>query len=402
MTRKSIDEVVKEINKIYGRTIICRASEAKLDVHRVGSGSFSFDIESGGGIPRGRIIEYFGFWSSCKTSFTLHNVKEFQKAIDKPCLWIDSSGTFDKEWAENIGVDLDRLHLCQVKLHDKVLNIMGAAVESNAYSLIVLDDVASVVPMETVEKEGEANITMGAHARIINRLCAVILGNQETQNLDKEEGRNLTTVILINQVRSTMDQYHPEVTTGGKGKEFFSSLKVEFKRGDFIKVGKGENTLIIGHQVKGRFIKNKTAPRERRFIFDFYIDDYEDNKLGSINRKLEVLNYAILWGVVQRKGPYYYLGETPIQGKEALIELINENQSLYEKIEQRVKEKVFQVNGKVEVIPVDKEAEKEILGDGDVSQSSIEKVLSGWGIEEESGENGEEVSKEDSGTQDKG
>jgi recombination protein RecA len=382
--QKMVD-VAKAINKNYKRVVICKASEAALTVRHAKTGSISIDIELGGGYPRGRLIELYGPWSSGKTAVCLHTVADFQMQFEEDCLWIDTSQTFDKEWAIQNGVDLDRLDICQPTQAETVINIMGAAVESRGYSLIVLDDVASCRPSEEFEKEGEQNLTMGAHARLINRLTATVIGNLEPVNLNVEEDRNLTDIIFINQMRATMDKYHPQTTTGGQGKEYFSSIRIELRRGDFIKLGKDEDAKVVGHQIKFKVEKNKTYMRDRRGVFDFYFDAGNGYEAGTIDRKTEILNYAILWGIIRKKGPWFELGSQQVQGKEKLFELIDSDFRIYEKIEEKVYAKMEEAKGKLDKIEKDREAEKEIIGEEIDEKSDVEGLIAGFTKEEEVG-----------------
>jgi recombination protein RecA len=300
------------------------------------------DIETGGGFPKSRIVEIYGGESSGKTYVSLCTVASAQKTIaDKTCLWIDMEGVFDPIWAQKVGVNLDRLEIAKPETAEDAGTILDAGTRSNAYSVIVLDSVAAMLPKEDLDKAMDDPERIGNRAMTNNRIIRKV---QSALNAftDSEAGtRPETLLILINQVREDFVAYgNPETTPGGRGIPFAASIRIEMRRGDLIKEkpedGETGQTpdgkMIIGVTLKFKTVKNKTYTPLKTGQFILLTSR---EKLGQVDHIDEIIRYAVTAGIIKRSGPSYAIGEHKLLGMENLREYIEENkliEKLYEEI----------------------------------------------------------------------
>ena len=333
------NEVVKALNKKFGFSIIQVASALKgLEIERISTGSISMDIETGGGLPKGRLVEIYGHESSAKTRISLGVVAEAQKAIlNKKCLWIDMEGVFDPVWSKIVGVQLDRLDLAKPETAEQAGTILDAATRSNMYSVIVLDSVAAMLPQEDLEKSMDESERIGNRAMLNNRITRKL---QSALNA-KEDGTlaNETLIIFINQIRENIGvMYGPtEDTPGGQGIRFMASIRIEMRRGELIKESPKEGDtgiapdgkIITGVLIKFKTVKNKTYCPLR--MGQFILSTARDT-IGQIERVDEIMRYGIFLGVIKQAGPSYKLGEQKFLGKENLLNHLREHPEEVEKI----------------------------------------------------------------------
>ena len=325
-----MDEVINALNKKFGKTIIQPASKMKgLEIERISTGIISMDIETGGGFPKSRLIEIYGYESSGKTYLSLHTVAEVQKQLNKKCLWIDMEGVFDPIWSKIVGVNLDLLDIAKPETAEQAGTILDAATRSNNYAVIVLDSVAAMLPQEDVDKAMDDSERIGNRAMVNNRIVRKL---QSALNA-REDGElpNETLVIFINQLRENFVAYgNPDDTPGGKGIRFMASIRIEMRRSDLIKETPAEGEtgktpdgkMIIGVTIKFKTTKNKTACPLKTGQFIIYTDR---ERLGQVDRVDEITRYGIMSGVIKHSGPSYSIGERKFLGKEALSDFLKEN-----------------------------------------------------------------------------
>jgi len=312
-----------------------------LEIERISTGSISMDIETGGGLPKSRLVEIFGKESSAKTYISLKTVAEAQKVSTKPNLWIDAEGVFDPEWATRLGVDLSRLEVAKSETLEDAGTILDAYVRSNQYSVIVLDSVAALLPEEDLDKPMDDSERIGNRAMLMNRIVRKI---QSALNTKEDDKVNETLIIFINQVRSQIGVMYgnPDDTPGGKGIRFCASVRIEMRRSDLIKEKpeEGDSGMspdgksITGIIIKFKTVKNKTACPLKTGQFILYTDK---EMLGQIDRVDEITRYGIMSSVIKHSGHTYSVGERSFLGKEALYEFLKENPEEVNKIYEDVK-----------------------------------------------------------------
>lgn len=350
---KRIKEIMTKINKRYGEGKVTLAGQAaRLNIKRIPTGSFTLDVETGGGYPLARVSIIAGPYSSGKTFMALKAVSEAQKMFaDKNPVWIDAEGVFSEEWAKRLGVITDpeapnALILVRPSTSEEALDIASVFVMEESVSIIVYDSLAATSPKDEIEGSME-DWTMGLGARLNNKFFRKIQGLLNTGSLNEDIHR--PAILMINQTRKTMDKYRPETMPGGEGQFFFSSLIIWFRTGDRIeaKLEGSPEPVPVGQQIKFKTEKNKTFPPKRTGTFDIYFDDTDIFKAGDIDRLKEVTEYAIKYGVVEQAGAWFFLNrgtehEKKFQGKPALITFLRENPRMMEKIEKTVMDIAFQ------------------------------------------------------------
>ena len=319
---KTLDQVLADIEKQFGKGAIMKlGSDSHLEVDAVSSGSLSLDIALGiGGYPKGRIIEIFGPESSGKTTFALHAIAEVQKKGGRAA-FIDAEHALDPVYAKNLGVNIDELLLSQPDTGEQALEICDALVKSGAISIVVIDSVAALVPQAEIEGEMGDN-HVGLQARLMSQALRKLSGTIAKTN---------TIAIFINQLREKVGVLfgNPETTTGGRALKFYSTIRLDVRRTEQIKMG--EN--VIGSYTKVKVVKNKVAP-------PFKSANIEILYGTGVSKEGEIIDLAAEDGILEKSGSWYsYNGEKIGQGRETVKALLKENKKLATELENKIREK---------------------------------------------------------------
>ncbi len=317
---KALEEVMAQIEKQFGKGAIMKlGSEEHIQVEATPSGSLNLDIALGvGGYPKGRIIEIFGPESSGKTTFALEAIAECQRAGGRAA-FIDAEHALDPIYSKNLGVNIDELLLSQPDTGEQALEIVDALVKSEAVNLIVIDSVAALVPQAEIEGEmGDSHV--GLQARLMSQALRKLSGNINKTN---------TTAIFINQLREKVGVMfgNPETTPGGRALKFYSSVRLDIRRGEQIKNG----DQVIGNKTNVKVVKNKVAPPFKSIQVDIMYGQ-------GVSREGELLDIGSDIGIVDKSGAWYaYNGEKIGQGKENAKIFLKENPTIAEEIEEKVR-----------------------------------------------------------------
>ncbi|MCR5150698.1 MAG: recombinase RecA [Clostridiales bacterium] len=327
----ALKTALEKIEKAYGKGSIMRLGDNKaLNVDVISTGSFMLDIATGvGGLPKGRIIEIYGPESSGKTTLALHCVAECQKA-GGVAAFVDAEHALDPVYASALGVDIDQLLVSQPDNGEQALEITEALIRSNAVEILVVDSVAALVPKSEIEGEmGDSHV--GAHARLMSQALRKITGAVSKSNC---------VVIFINQLREKVGVVYgnPEVTTGGRALKFYSSMRLDVRKGEPIKSG----SEVIGNKTKVKVVKNKVAPPFKVAEFDILYGK-------GISRMGEIVDAALQLDIISQSGSWFsYKGEKLGQGKDRITALINSNESLKKEIEEKVSSSLSKLSDKSE------------------------------------------------------
>ncbi|MDD7593602.1 MAG: recombinase RecA [Peptoniphilaceae bacterium] len=312
---KALQDAFSKIEKQYGKGAVMRLGEQpKQEIDVISTGAINLDLALGvGGLPRGRVIEIYGPESSGKTTLALECIAQAQQN-DGIAAFIDAEHALDVGYARKLGVDVDNLVLSQPDDGESALEIMESLVRSNAIDIVVLDSVAALVPRAEIEGE------MGdAHVGLLARLMS-----QALRKLTPVVSKSNTTVIFLNQVRQKIGVMYgnPEVTTGGVALKFYSTIRLEIRRGEAIKNG----DEIIGSRTKVKVVKNKVAPPFKRVEFDIMYGE-GISKIGTL------LDTAVDLGLVKRAGAWYNYGDERLgQGRENSKRFLQDNVDVREKL----------------------------------------------------------------------
>lgn len=340
MSKQSLQQLKNAINKKYGEGTITRASEAvSMKLVRIPTGSLTLDCEIGGGYPRGRLTVIAGPESSGKSFLAYKAVAEAQRMYpDQECWWIDQEGCFENEWASNFGIDLDRLNVVRPATAEQALDITTVLLDRDDIPMVVYDSIAASAPSAEVEGSIE-DFTMGLMARQNNKFfrkaqSAFNRGSLTEQNLKP-------ALLMINQLRDTMDKYKPETMPGGRGQNFTASIIIWIRVGDrFIEKKPDGTERYVGHQIKFKTEKNKTFSPKRTGVFDIYVEESNNGfKAGQIDRLKEIITYAVRWDIIKKSGAWFTIldnEEWKFQGGAKVLDFLRENPEVAEEVANKV------------------------------------------------------------------
>ena len=318
---KALEQVLADIEKQFGKGAIMKlGSSEHMEVEVTPSGSLSLDIALGvGGFPKGRIIEIYGPESSGKTTIALQAIAEAQKAGGRAA-FIDAEHALDPVYAQKLGVNINELLLSQPDTGEQALEICDALVRSEAVSIIVIDSVAALVPQAEIEGEmGDSHV--GLQARLMSQALRKLSG---TINKTK------TTAIFINQLREKVGVLfgNPETTPGGRALKFYSTIRLDIRRGEQIKAGDN----VIGNKTNIKVVKNKVAPPFKTAVVDIMYGE-------GVSRTGELVDLASSNGIIEKSGAWFsYKGEKIGQGRENVKQYLKDNPALLEEIEDQVRD----------------------------------------------------------------
>jgi len=308
-------QALKSIEKQYGKGSIMKLGEktdTKIEV--ISSGSLALDSALGvGGYPRGRVVEVYGPESSGKTTFALHAIAEVQKQ-GGTAAFIDAEHALDPAYAHKLGVDTDELLISQPDTGEQALEIAEALVRSGAIDILVIDSVAALVPRAEIEGEmGDSHV--GLQARLMSQALRKLSGAINTTK---------TIAIFINQIREKVGIMfgNPETTPGGRALKFYSTVRLEVRRGETIKLGSD----IVGNVAKVKIVKNKVAPPFKTVEVDVMYGE-------GISKQGEILDLAVNHDIIEKSGSWYsYKGEKMGQGRENAKLYLKENPIIMEEV----------------------------------------------------------------------
>lgn len=327
--RKEIDNAKKEalkvamerIQKTYGSgSIMNMADNDPEPVSVIPTGSIGLDIALGvGGYPRGRIIEIYGPESSGKTTLAIHAIAEAQKLGGLAAI-IDAEHAFDPSYAQNLGVQLDRLWISQPDNGEQALEIAEQVIRSSAMDVVVIDSVAALTPKQEIEGDmGDKNV--GLQARLMS---------QALRKMTSAVSKSNTVCIFINQLREKIGVFYgsPETTTGGNALKFYSSVRLDIRRKQQIKNG----DQPVGNETRVKVVKNKVAPPFKETSFDIIYGE-------GISKEGEIIDRATELGIISKSGSWYsYEGTRLGQGKDAVRTVLKDNPELVNELYQKILE----------------------------------------------------------------
>ena len=319
-TDKTLEQVLNDIEKQFGKGSIMKLGDNRhMEIDTSPSGSLALDIALGiGGYPKGRIIEIYGPESSGKTTFALHAIAEVQKRGGRAA-FIDAEHSLDPNYAKNLGVNINELLLSQPDTGEQALEICEALVRSNAISIIVIDSVAALVPKAEIDGEmGDSHV--GLQARLMSQALRKLSGTINKTN---------TIAIFINQLREKVGVMfgNPETTTGGRALKFYSSIRLDVRRSEALKMGDG----IVGNRTTIKVVKNKVAPPFKTATVDIMYGE-------GVSREGELVDLGVQANIIDKSGAWFaYKGEKLGQGKENVKLLLKEKKEHADEIEKQIR-----------------------------------------------------------------
>lgn len=324
--QKALQGAISEIEKKYGKGAVMRLGSTKaLDVAAISTGSLTLDMALGiGGVPRGRVVEIYGPESSGKTTVALHIIAEAQKTGGNAA-FIDVEHALDPVYAAALGVDIDSLLVSQPDSGEDALQIAETLVRSGAIDCIVVDSVAAMATKAEIDGDmGDTHV--GQLARLMS---------QAMRKLTAVISKSNCVAVFINQIREKIGIMYgnPETTPGGRALKFYSSVRIDVRKVEQIKVG----SEFVGNRTKCKVVKNKVAPPFKECEFDIIYGK-------GISRDGELLDLAVELGIVKKGGAWFSYNDMKLgQGRDNAKEYLRSNPELFREIEQMVLDRADEV-----------------------------------------------------------
>ena len=317
--KTALEGALKQIEKKYGAGAVMRLGQTKtLNVDAIPTGSMTLDMALGiGGVPRGRIVEIYGPESSGKTTVALSIVAQAQKAGGEAA-FIDVEHALDPVYAQALGVNIDDLLVSQPDSGEQALEIAEALIRSGAIDVIVLDSIAAMTTRAEIDGE-MGDLHVGQLARLMS---------QAMRKLTAAISKSNCVAIFINQIREKIGVMYgnPETTPGGRALKFYSSVRIEVRKGEVIKSG----TDVIGACTRCKIVKNKVAPPFKECEFDLMYGT-------GISRTGEVLDLAVDLDIIKKGGSWFsYKDQKLGQGRDNVKELLQNDENLMKEIEEQI------------------------------------------------------------------
>ena len=343
--KRALEMALAGIEKQFGKGSIIRMGERPVqNIEVIPTGCLDLDMALGvGGLPRGRVVEIYGPESSGKTTVALHVVAEAQKA-GGVAAFIDAEHALDPIYAKKLGVDIDQLYVSQPDTGEQALEICEALVRSGAIDIVVIDSVAALTPKAEIDGEmGDSFV--GLQARLMSQALRKLTGIVNKTNC---------VCIFINQLREKVGVMYgnPETTPGGRALKFYSSVRIDIRRGEQLKDG----STVVGNRTKAKIVKNKVAPPFRVAEFDILYGE-------GISKEGNLLDSAVQLDIIHKSGAWFSYGDQRIgQGRENTRKYLKENPAIAAEIEALVRAELL---GKNEPITMVSEMEEPEDTEGD-------------------------------------
>ena len=318
---KALEITLGKIEKDYGKGTIMKLGDHAIEnIQVISTGSIGLDAALGiGGLPRGRVIEIYGPEASGKTTLAIHAIAEAQKNGGIAAI-IDAEHTFDRNYAEKLGVDVENLLISQPDNGEQALEITDNLIRSGALDIVVIDSVAALTPKAEIEGEmGDSK--MGLQARLMSQALRKLTANISKTN---------TSCVFINQLREKIGVMfgNPETTTGGNALKFYASVRLDIRRTSQLKEGEE----VIGNRTRVKIVKNKLAPPFKKADFDILYGE-------GISQLGEIVDLGTDLNIIKKSGSWFSYGETKIgQGRDAVKQILKDNPELYDELKAKVSE----------------------------------------------------------------
>jgi recombination protein RecA len=318
---KALEVTLGKIEKDFGKGTIMKLGDHAIEnVQVISTGSIGLDAALGiGGLPRGRVIEIYGPEASGKTTLAIHAIAEAQKNGGIAAI-IDAEHTFDRNYAEKLGVDVENLLISQPDNGEQALEITDNLIRSGALDIVVIDSVAALTPKAEIEGEmGDSK--MGLQARLMSQALRKLTANISKTN---------TSCVFINQLREKIGIMfgNPETTTGGNALKFYASVRLDIRRTSQLKDGEE----AIGNRTRVKIVKNKLAPPFKKADFDILYGE-------GISQLGEIVDLGTDFNIIKKSGSWFSYGDTKIgQGRDAVKQILKDNPELYDELKAKVQE----------------------------------------------------------------
>jgi len=314
-TIQEFEATLDAIKRQYGENSFFFVNENyNRNISVISTGSIGLDYITGvGGLPRGKIVEIFGDYSSGKSTILLNTIANANKMGEMAAL-IDVENSFDPNYAEKIGVCFNKTPIFQPDSAEDALNQMVSLVSSGSFGIVCLDSVGALVPKVEIEGNiGDSNIAITA------RLMA-----QTMRKIDVAAAKTKTLVLFANQIRDTMG-FGP-TTTGGRALKFFSSIRIDIKQLKKL----AERGMVVGIYSRAKIVKSKISPPFKQTSFTILFGK-------GISVEDEIIDYAAEYNLIKKGGSWYSYNDTQIgQGRESVRKFLKANPEIIIELKEKI------------------------------------------------------------------
>lgn len=331
-----LDELIKNVNKEQKEEVMTKGLTTYKQFKRIPFTSPRMNYCTFGGIPEGRLIEFYGEEGGGKTTTALDVVANYQQIHpERDVMYVDAENTFDSDWAAKLGVDIDKLYILQPKQQsaETIFDIVCSAVESDEVGLWIIDSLGALLSQQEFEKDMDEKTYGGISLPLTKFSKKISLLNHQHN----------CTGIGINQLRDDMNsQWGGTKTPGGRNWKFMCSMRLQFSRGKFIDEKGNELTRNaenpVGNIVMMSITKTKSCPPTRRT--GFYTLNYDT----GIDYIRDLIDVAIKYGIIDKSGAWFTIIDTKtgevledkMQGQAKVVEKLDADASLMQKVEELV------------------------------------------------------------------
>jgi recombination protein RecA len=335
-----LDEIMKRVNKDVKEEAFTKGMPI-YDYEKVSFTSPKMNYITYGGLPTGKLAEFYGEEGGGKTTTALDIIANFQQLYDREVLYIDAENSLDIEWARKIGVDVDSINLYQPKTEsaEYIFQVIKDAVNSGEVGLWVLDSIPCLTAEKDLGKDLTDDARVGGISGILTRFCREIVGPC---------AKNNCMGIFINQIRDKINSTIPgQITTpGGKALKHFCMTRMEFRKGTYLdengktisrSSGEPNSQKIMVNMVKTKFCKPSR-----------HVGQYTINYDEGIDYITDLIEQAIFYEIVDKNGAWFTVTDTEtgevlkekVQGQAKLKEVIDSDENLMRRIEELVESKM--------------------------------------------------------------
>lgn len=381
-----IDKVIATINaQLGGRGYVYSGADIRARQYlRRSSGVPSIDYITSGGYPRGGLVEIGGEYSTGKTRLALEACAVEQRGEMGAIGW-GALEPFSKTWAREIGywlpfneteapdpetgemkpldpfekateLELFRMEqagitdpyeergrfvLVQDERGDVLLDAMLTMLRSNQFAIIVVDSLGVAKSTKWLE-EGEVQDAgdFPREAKMIGdyttRCLLGLNARYDSNNQLSKDGtyQNQTTLIHLNHIGTAIGTqayaaYKTQRIKGGEGNKHNHHAIIFLWKGGTkaidIGVGDDKRSWFYLQETNAICLKSKLGPDMLKSSYDFYKNDYGSMRRGDIDVSKDVVQMALLAGIVERSGAWYSYGELSVQGREAFEQAVRDN-----------------------------------------------------------------------------
>lgn len=306
-----LDNLIKEFNKSSSETVVS-VGLPTYEFKRIPFTSPRMNYCTFGGLPVGKLIEFYGEEHGGKTTSALDIIANYQQTGDnRAVLYVDAENTLDAEWARTMGVDVDNLILFKPTSQsaEEILQFILDAIDTGEIGLWVLDSIGALSSKQELEKTLDEKTYAGISAPL------TVFGRKAEMLMTKHH----CTGIGINQLRDDLGAMWAGATKtpGGRGWRHYCAVRLQFSKGKYIDENGVELTSRAespaGNYVLMSMTKNKTCPPTRRTGF------YTLNYTKGVDYLKDLVDVAIKYDIVQKSGAWYSIVD--IETGEKLITL---------------------------------------------------------------------------------